>query len=90
MLSINFKNVPVMTSLSLPALWDANLNRLVLAIQNCCLNKEPTKEEVERFVLLSDDNAENKTLIYDQKNIGRIRLEVNDRLVSRWVFTPNF
>ena len=79
-----------MTSLSLPALWDANLNRLVLAIQNCCLNKEPTKEEVERFVLLSDGNAENKTLMYEQKNLGRIRLEVNDRLLSRWVFTPNF
>ena len=79
-----------MTSLSLPALWDANLNRLVLAIQNCCLNKEPTKEEVERFILLSDDNAENKTVMYEQKNLGRIRLEVNDRLVSRWVFTPNF
>ena len=79
-----------MTSFSLPALWDANLNRLVLTIQNCCLNKEPTKEEVERFVLLSDDNAENKTVMYEQKNLGRIRLEVNDRLVSRWVFTPNF
>ena len=79
-----------MTSLSLPALWDANLNRLVLAIQNCCLNKEPTKEEVERFVLLSDGNAENKTLMYEQKNLGRIRLEVNERLLSRWVFTPNF
>ena len=79
-----------MTSLSLPALWDANLNRLFLAIQNCCFDKEPTKEEEERFVLLSDDNAENKTVMYEQKNLGRIRLEVNDRLVSRWVFTPNF
>ena len=76
-----------MTSFSLPALWDANFNRLVLTIQNCCLNKEPTKEEVERFVLLSDDNPENKTVMYEQKNLGRIRLEVNDRLVSRW-FLP--
>ena len=72
----------------MPAFCDANLNRLLHTIQSFCLNKEPTKEDKGRFSLITDDNPEHKTMLYEQRRLGSIKLKVDERLVSCWMFIP--
>jgi len=78
-----------MQAFLMPTLCDVNLHRLVHAIQSCCLDKEPTSEETDRFSLVTDDNPEHKTMLYEHRSLGSIKLNVNERLLSCWIFTPH-
>jgi len=78
-----------MQAFFMPAICDVNLNRLLHTIQSCCLKKEPTKEDKDRFSVVSNDNPEHKTMLYEHRPLGTIRLEVDARLVSCWIFIPH-
>jgi|GEM_PF-2003764 len=78
-----------MQPLYLTELSDVNLHRLVHTIASYMLNKEPTLEEGEKFVLITNGNPEYKTILYGDLTIGNIKLEVNASKLSRWIFIPS-